>query len=89
MADYSKEYDNKHGMGFHDFSIKEEFDKLEDGYYISMICEGYGFLAILKEGGVCKVAMPVDSVLFSSGEVDWCEFDFDTGVILNKGVETL
>ena len=28
--------------------------------------------------------MPVDSVLFSSGEVDWCEFDFDTGVIIHN-----
>lgn len=73
MADFSKEC----GMGFSDFSIKEKFDELEEGYYISIICEGFGFMGILKEDNVCYVAMPINNDL----ECEWKRFDFKTNTI--------
>jgi len=71
MADFSKEY----GFDWHDFSIKEEFDKLEEGYGIGIICEGFGFIGIANFGNDCKVQMP-------NGE--WKKFDFETNKIINE-----
>ena len=56
MADYSKQYDEAVGMGFHDFDILDEFNRCEDGYYVSCICEGFGSLAVMNDKGVCKLA---------------------------------
>ena len=50
MADFSKEYIEKYdkgGMPF-DFSIAEIYEQLKPGFYASIICEGYGFVGILK-----------------------------------------
>jgi len=73
MADFSKEYCLEKKMGFDgDFSIKEEFDKLEKDCYISMICEGYGFFAIAKnQDDECLLAYD------SEDGVIWTEFIFN------------
>ena len=49
MAEFSKQYCELHDMGFDgDFDVYDEFNKLEVGYHIPMICEGFGFVAIGK-----------------------------------------
>jgi len=49
MAEFSKQYCELHDMGFDgDFDVYDEFNKLEVGGYIPMICEGLGFVAIGK-----------------------------------------
>ena len=49
MAEFSKQYCELHDMGFDgDFDVYGEFNKLEVGNYIPMICEGFGFVAIGK-----------------------------------------
>lgn len=83
MADFCKEAD----FDWHDFSIKEEFDKLDEGYQISMICEKLGFIGIAKEKGVCEVAMPREpreGEIVEPGHIliDWHEFCFETNRIL-------
>lgn len=76
MAEYSKESN----FDWHDFSIKEEFDKLSAGNYIGQICEGMGFLAIAKtDEGVCELAFP-DPDDFNS--ITWKEFDFETNTVV-------
>jgi len=56
MSEFSKEYCLKHRKEFiGDFSILEEYKKLEKDEYISVICEGYGFIGILKEDDICKL----------------------------------
>lgn len=55
MAEFSKEFDQHVGFGHHNFSILEEFEKLDEGHYISLVCEGFGFRAILKAGGKCTL----------------------------------
>ena len=56
MADFSKQYDEVIGLGFHDFDLIDEFNRCEDGYYVSCICEGFGSIGVMNEGGVCKLA---------------------------------
>ena len=49
MADFSEEYCKYHDFERKgDFNIWGEFDKLKEDTYISIICEGYGFIAIGK-----------------------------------------
>lgn len=49
MADFSKEWCEEFDPDMpHDFSIKEEFDKLNPEECIGFICEGYGFIGIEK-----------------------------------------
>ena len=49
MAEFSKEYcENQDSEMLADFSIQEEGKKLENGDYISFICEGYWFTHIHK-----------------------------------------
>lgn len=54
MADFSKQWceANDPEMPW-DFDIIEEYNKLQEGYFIPMICEGYGFGAIAKVKGEC------------------------------------
>lgn len=73
MAEHSKEYD----CDFADFSIKEIFENLEEDHYKPEICEGFGFVAIAKDGGACKVAMPQ-----GDETIKWHEFCFETKTIL-------
>ena len=56
MAEFSKQYNEVTGLGFHDFDLMDEFNRCEDGYYVSCICEGFGSLAVMNDKGVCKLA---------------------------------
>lgn len=80
MADFSLEYSKRHSGDFNDFSIKEEFEKLQVGYYISIICEGYGLLAIANNEGKCCVAMPIKPD-DEGNDYEWRSFDFETNDI--------
>ena len=63
MAEFSKEYIKQQDWEMTpDFSIHLEFKKLKEGEMKPIICEGFGFTAIIKEDNTCKL-------LFSSGEV--------------------
>lgn len=71
MADYSKQWCdiNDPEMSF-DFDIFKEFEKLPKNNYISMICEGFGFLAIMRNHeDRCLLAFDDD------GEIIWEEYD--------------
>ena len=71
MAEFSKESSSD----FNDFSIKEEFQKLEEGYLKTIICEHFGFSGIARNKGKCLVG-------FSTNKGDkWYEFDFETNTI--------
>jgi len=49
MASFSKQWCDLYDPEMpHDFDIEQIAKKLEPGYYRSEICEGFGFLAILK-----------------------------------------
>ncbi len=76
MADFSIEYSETTGIvGVSSFSIKDTFESLEDGYMVSQICEGFGFLAISNINGECNV-------LVYDGDVTvWKVFDFSTNAI--------
>lgn len=54
MAEFSKEYCELKDWGdFYDFSIMEEFEDLNEGEGIAMICEGFGCTHIINEDEVC------------------------------------
>lgn len=54
MAEFSKEYCEKYDVEFpYDFSIQEEFEKLDEETMTSVICEGYGFIGIANQYGEC------------------------------------
>jgi hypothetical protein len=73
MADFSKQYCEIYDpeMSF-DFDILEEAKHIQPGYYISMICEGFGFIAISKdENNEILLAVPT-----KDGEyVHWKEYN--------------
>ena len=52
MAEFSKQYVESHrrmpDWGW-DFDIDVEFDKLSPGEFKRLVCEGYGFRAIIKQ----------------------------------------
>lgn len=49
MADFSKQYCELYDPEMSwDFDIIEEYNKLDTGYSVGMVCEGFGFLAIAK-----------------------------------------
>lgn len=49
MAEYSKQYvENYMPEWTWDFDIEEEFDKLQPGEFVSVICEGFGFCGLQK-----------------------------------------
>jgi len=51
MAEFSKQWCEINDPDMpSDFDILEEADKLEPNSYIPMICEGFGFSAIAKDG---------------------------------------
>jgi hypothetical protein len=77
MADFSKEYCENYNFDMpHDFSIKEIFNELKPGYYQSCICEGYGFIAILKtENEKCEVAFPLSYEEEDEQRIKWVPFD--------------
>jgi len=50
MADYSKQWCDINDSDMpYDFDILEEFGKLPKNKYIPIICEGFGFLAIMRD----------------------------------------
>lgn len=51
MAEFSKQYIENYmpDFGGWDFDIEEEFDKLQNGEFVSLICEGFGFIGIQKQ----------------------------------------
>ena len=60
MAEFSKQWveENDQDMVY-DFDIFEIADGLENGFYTSIICEGFGFIAIGKdENGAIILAVP-------------------------------
>jgi len=63
MADFSKQWCelNDPEMPW-DFDILEEFGKLPKNHYISIICEGFGFIAIMRDHkDKCLLAFNDDS----------------------------
>jgi len=49
MADFSKQWcEINDPEMLHDFDIFEEHSKLQQGYGINFICEGFGFVMIAK-----------------------------------------
>jgi hypothetical protein len=71
MADYSKQWCDINDSDMpHDFDILEEFGKLPKNNYISMICEGFGFIAIMRNHeDRCLLAFDDD------GEIIWEDYD--------------
>jgi len=64
MADFSKQWCeiNDPEMPY-DFDILEEFGKLPKNHYIPFICEGFGFLAIMRDNNdECLLAQLDESV---------------------------
>ena len=50
MADFSKQYCQKYDPEMPwDFNIDTEFDRLEPGELVPIICEGFGFWGLAKE----------------------------------------
>ena len=51
MADYSKQWVDTATKGDlpWSFDILDEASRIEPGYYLPIICEGYGFIAISKD----------------------------------------
>ena len=73
MADFSKQWCDINDPEMpYDFDILEEFGKLPKNHYIPMICEGFEFIAIMREGeDACLLAFYDDSV---DGGVVWEEY---------------
>ena len=72
MANFSKQWceinDPKRP---HDFDIVEEFNRLGKNSYSSIICEGFGFVAIARDHkDNLLLAMPLDN-----GLVKWTTLD--------------
>ena len=74
MAEFSKEYCIERNMGFEgDFSIEEEFNKLDKDNHTGMICEGYGFIAIARnQDDECLLAYRGED-----HEIIWDEYKFN------------
>ena len=68
MAEFSKQYCEHHDHEFGwDFDILEVASKIENGFYLPHICEGYGFVAIGKdESGEIILAFRTQN-----DEVEW------------------
>ena len=50
MAEFSKQWCEANDPQLPwDFDIEEEFDKLQNGEFVSLICEGFGFIGIQKQ----------------------------------------
>jgi len=76
MADFSKQWCDINDPEMpYDFDIMEEYSKLETGYSISMICEGFGILGIAK-GHNNEVLVAVDSPDDDNyNYIHWIEYD--------------
>jgi len=77
MADFCKEYIEKYdndGMK-PDFSIEEEFDKLNTDHYTTIICEGYGFIGIANQNDECKLIYRNENAMSGIDLVDYDNLD--------------
>jgi hypothetical protein len=75
MAEFSKQYCEIYNMGFDgDFDVYEEWSKLQPGYAISYICEGFGFCMIGKEEHSDKVLVYVRDWETENND-KWIDFD--------------
>ena len=73
MANFSKEYVEKYFPEWcYDFSVDEMFNEIEEGNYRSKICEGFGFVGVSKNNGICEVAFLTDK---DESGVVWVPFD--------------
>ena len=77
MAEFSKQWCEK----FEDYGIRPDFDILEiangldSGYYTSVICEGFGFIAVSKDdAGNIMLAMPSHDYP-TDGSIVWKNYD--------------
>ena len=73
MANFSKEYVEKYFPEWcYAFSVDEMFNEIEDGHYRTKICEGFGFVGVSKNNGICEVAFLTDK---DESGVVWVPFD--------------
>lgn len=65
MADFSKQYCDLHDPKMpSDFDILQIAEELEPNHYTSMICEGFGFIAIGKtENNEVVLAVPTGETI--------------------------
>jgi len=82
MAEFSKQWAEKNDPEMPwDFDILEIADTLEPNYYYPYICEGFGFIAIAKDGngdivlGVPTGESEIDEYGNHSDKVIWKSFD--------------
>lgn len=74
MAEFSKQWAEVNDPEFPwDFDIEEEFESIPHGYYKPMICEGFGFMGLLRTTSGSK------ALLFDNGTdeletVDYIKF---------------
>lgn len=68
MANYSKEFNEELG----DFSILDEFDRLEPNQKVNTMCEGFGFVALSKNLNGDKL---VGFKNFRNDEMKWILFE--------------
>jgi hypothetical protein len=75
MAEFSKQWCEINDPEMpHGFDIMVEYNLLENGHYIPLICEGFGFIAIgHDDDGSCILAMPTDGAPY--GTVTWEKYD--------------
>lgn len=79
MADFSKQWCEANDPEMRpDFDIHEIAQNLENEHYTSIICEGFGFIAIGKDkDGTILLAMPTGGEPDEDGnsEVEWKKYD--------------
>lgn len=82
MAEFSKQWAEKNDPEMPwDFDILEIADELEPNHYSSYICEGYGFIAIAKDGnGDIMLGIPtgesnIDEYNNPSSQVVWQAYE--------------
>lgn len=79
MAEFSKQYCELHMQDFEpDFDILEVADGLPPEHYTSIICEGFGFVAVARDAqNNILLAMPTGEPSENDGEteVEWKTFE--------------
>ena len=86
MADFSKQWCDLNDPEMpYDFDIFEEHNKLQPGYSIPWICEGFGILAVAKgHNNEMLVAISDDDDL---DYIHWKEYDeFIKEYKMNQGI---
>jgi len=86
MADFSKQWCDLNDPEMpYDFDIVEEHNKLQPGYSIPWICEGFGFVMIGKgHSDEILLAIPDDE---DHNYINWIEYDeFIKEYKMNQGI---